>query len=96
MKIPDTTLTCRELVELVSEYVEGELPPRDRAVLEQHLLICSGCREYLAQVRLTVREAGALREPLRESQIPEPIKADLFRAFRALRAGAPTPGDGES
>ena len=48
-------LTCRELVERVTEYLDGALAPAEHAQLEQHLVLCLGCRHHLSQVR------GALR-----------------------------------
>ncbi|MDQ5874162.1 MAG: zf-HC2 domain-containing protein, partial [Actinomycetota bacterium] len=44
-------LTCRELVELVTDYLEGGLTPEDRMRFEEHLLICEGCSAYVDQVR---------------------------------------------
>lgn len=55
-------LTCRELVELVTDYLEGALPPEDAARFERHLAVCPGCTTYVEQIRETVRQAGRLRE----------------------------------
>jgi anti-sigma factor RsiW len=55
-------LTCRELVELVTDYLEGALPPGDAARFERHLAICPGCTTYVEQIRETVRQTGRLRE----------------------------------
>ena len=55
-------LTCQELVELVTDYFEGALPPADVDRFEQHLDVCPGCVTYVEQMRETVRLTGRLRE----------------------------------
>lgn len=55
-------LTCRELVELVTDYLEGALPPEDAARFERHLAVCPGCTTYVEQIREIVRQTGRLRE----------------------------------
>jgi len=50
-----TDLTCRELVELVTDYLEGTLPERERARFEAHLGECEACVAYVEQMRTTVR-----------------------------------------
>jgi anti-sigma factor RsiW len=54
-------LSCRELVELVTAYLEGTLPPGARKRFEAHLVECDGCTTYLEQMRTTIRLSGALR-----------------------------------
>jgi anti-sigma factor RsiW len=78
MTPPPDELTCRELVELVTDYLEGALPDEERARFEAHLAECDGCAAYLAQMRDTLRIAGRLRE---ESIAPE-ARESLLRAFR--------------
>jgi anti-sigma factor RsiW len=78
MTPPPDELTCRELVELVTDYLEGALPDEERARFEAHLVECDGCAAYLAQMRDTLRIAGRLRE---ESIAPE-ARESLLRAFR--------------
>jgi anti-sigma factor RsiW len=56
------SLTCAELVELVTDYLEGALPPAERERFEQHLEACPGCIAYVEQLRETVRLTGTLRE----------------------------------
>jgi anti-sigma factor RsiW len=73
-------LACRELVELVTEYLDGALDDAGRARVETHLAECDGCATYLDQIRATVAATGALP--------PEPIPpALLARLLDALRAG---------
>jgi anti-sigma factor RsiW len=55
-------LVCRELVELVTDYLEGTLSRRDRARFDAHIAACPHCTQYLAQFRETLRLTGMLRE----------------------------------
>jgi len=57
-----TELTCRELVELVTDYLEDMLSKVERVRFEEHLATCSGCRNYLKQMRRTVSTLGRLTE----------------------------------
>jgi anti-sigma factor RsiW len=74
----ERALTCHEVVELVTDYLEEALPPEDRRRVEEHLAGCQGCTRYLAQMRETIRLTGRLTE----EQIPEEHKAELLDAFR--------------
>jgi anti-sigma factor RsiW len=76
-------LTCRELVELVTDYLEGTLPDRERERFEAHLATCEGCTRYLVQMRETIRLTGMLAE----EQIPVAQRDALLEAFRDWRAG---------
>jgi anti-sigma factor RsiW len=71
-------LTCHEVVELITGYLEDTLPAAERARVEEHLSGCEGCTRYLAQMRETIRLTGMLTE----EQIPEEQKAELLDAFR--------------
>ena len=55
------TLTCVELVELVTDYLEGALSAEDSDRFERHLEACSGCTAYVDQFRETIRLTGSLR-----------------------------------
>jgi anti-sigma factor RsiW len=55
-------LTCKELVELVTDYFEGSLPPQDRGRFEEHMMSCPPCRAYLEQLRATMRLLGSIPE----------------------------------
>jgi anti-sigma factor RsiW len=83
MSDPTTTdaLSCQELVELVTEYLEGTLPEGERARFDGHLRDCEGCRVYLDQMRRTIRTVGALSE---ESIAPE-ARDGLLAALRDWR-----------
>jgi anti-sigma factor RsiW len=55
-------LTCQELVELVTDYLEGSLPSGERARFAAHLADCDYCVGYIEQMRLTIRAVGRLSE----------------------------------
>ena len=74
-------LTCQELVELVTDYLEGALDAVDRARFEEHLAMCSGCRAYVEQLRTTLRLTGTLTE----AALSPHLRDDLLGAFRAWR-----------
>ena len=71
-------VTCIEVVELMSDYVEGALGPAERARVEEHLSLCPPCREYLAQIQATIVGAAGLTE----EEIPPSTMDALMDAFR--------------
>jgi anti-sigma factor RsiW len=71
-------MTCRELVELVTEYLEGTLPEEDRVRFDDHLVSCPHCVTYLDQMRTTVGLLGTLSE----DQVPHQARDELLSAFR--------------
>lgn len=77
------SLVCRQAVELVTDYLEGALSPRDRARFEDHLSGCPHCTEYLAQIRATIVTVGAI-EP--ESLDPA-VQDELVNLYRRWRSG---------
>ena len=76
-------LTCKEVVEIVTDYLEGALSELERARVERHLAACDGCSNYLEQMRETIRLTGMLTE----AQIPEEQRERLRDAFRDWKAG---------
>lgn len=71
-------LTCQELVELVTEYLEGALSAEDRERFEEHIAVCPPCRMHLKEMRETIRLLGDLTE---ESIRPR-ARDELLHAFR--------------
>jgi anti-sigma factor RsiW len=82
---PPGDLECRELVELVTDYLEGALPPEERARFEQHLVICSGCAAYVRQLRAALDAAGRLSE----DSLPDEARDRLLTAFRDWKRRRP-------
>jgi anti-sigma factor RsiW len=77
-------LTCRELVKLVTDYLEGELPLGERRRFEEHLGGCSVCPHYVEQLRATIRVLGKLGE----EDVPAPARDALLEVFRAWKRSA--------
>jgi anti-sigma factor RsiW len=75
-------ITCRELVELVTEYLEGVLTPAERTRFDEHVAACASCAAYLEQMRATRRVLGTPTE----SSISAEARATLLHAFRGWRA----------
>lgn len=71
-------LACDELVELVTDYLEGALPSPERVRFEMHLSECGPCEHYVEQMRLTIKAAGRLTEETIEPQAREA----LLKVFR--------------
>jgi predicted anti-sigma-YlaC factor YlaD len=76
-------LTCKEFVELVTEYFEGSMAPEEKNRFEAHLASCKGCETYLDQMAQTIRLTGQLRE----DQVPEEAQTELLNTFREWKKG---------
>ncbi len=74
-------LDCDEIVELVTDYLEGAMDARTAAAFEAHLTICEGCRRYLDQIRQTIDTTGVITD----SALPGHTEAALLDAFRNFR-----------
>lgn len=75
---PTEEMSCKELVELITDYLEGSLSAPERQRFEEHLDLCPGCRNYLDQMRQTIRTMGRLSE---ESLSPQ-ARDQLLQVFR--------------
>ena len=76
-------LTCQELVELITDYIEEMLPAVERARFEEHLALCTGCRNYLDQTRRTIHALGVLPE----DSIAPVVRDELLDIFRNWKRG---------
>jgi anti-sigma factor RsiW len=75
-------LVCQEMVELITDYLEGALTRSQRKRFDAHLAGCEHCTEYLRQMRVTIRLTGRLRaEDLTPAMREEFTK--LYRSWRA-------------
>ncbi len=72
-------LTCEQLVELVTEYLDGALSARERERFEAHLSYCPGCTSYVEQIGTTIRLTG---EPLTEESLSPEMRETLLSQFR--------------
>jgi anti-sigma factor RsiW len=77
------TISCQELVELVTDYLEGRLSWSDRRRVEDHLRLCDPCTTYVEQMRATIAATGRLRE----EDLSDEAKSALLDAFRSWERG---------
>ena len=78
-------MLCRHVAAIVTEYLDGQLEAAERAHLEQHLLICQACADFVTQTKLTVAGLEALACP----QLPAAVRAGLLLEFRKRSGGTP-------
>jgi anti-sigma factor RsiW len=71
-------ISCQEVVEIVTDYLDGALPATETALFEQHINFCDGCSWYLDQMMATVAAVGRLRE----DDLPAETRERLLVAFR--------------
>ena len=76
-----TAISCQEVVEVVTDYLEGRMSPADVAVFEAHLDLCDGCKWYVEQMRITIATVGRIDE----ADVPDELRATLTEAFRTRR-----------
>ena len=77
-------ITCREFEDFVLQYLDGELPARQRSMFEFHLRICRECREYLAAYQRSIEIGRAAFEATDEA-LPEDVPEDLIKAILEAR-----------
>jgi anti-sigma factor RsiW len=78
---PPEELSCRELVDVVTDYLEDTMAPVDRVRFEAHLSECPYCVNYLDQMRATISAVGGLTE----ESISSEARDELLAAFRGWR-----------
>jgi len=71
-------LTCQELVELITDYLEGALSAPDRARFDQHIAKCGWCKIYIEQMKTTIHAVGKLSK----AAVHPPGRDDLLAVFR--------------
>jgi anti-sigma factor RsiW len=74
-----TAISCQEVVEVITDYLEGRLSPEDVAIFEAHLELCDGCRWYLDQMRITIAAVGRVEE----TDVPPGLRDTVLDAFRS-------------
>lgn len=71
-------ISCQEVVELVTGYLERQLPSDEAALFEEHIVFCDGCEFYLDQMRATIAAVGRIEE----QDVPPETRDRLLAAFR--------------
>ena len=82
LRLRPRELACQQVVELVTDYLEGALSPAEHRRFEAHLAGCPHCTEYLAQMRETIRLAGRVAP----EDLTPVMRADLTDLYRRWRA----------
>jgi len=77
-------ISCQEIVELVTDYLEGAMSPGDVARFEHHLSLCEGCVFYVDQIRMTIAAVGGIGG----EDVPPEVRDDLVAAFRDFKRTA--------
>jgi anti-sigma factor RsiW len=90
---PPGGLACAQLVELVTEYLEGALSDEDRGRFEEHVSGCDGCAMYVEQLRQTLDMLGRITPDDLTPQAERDL-LDAFRDWKAGGAGATDPSPG--
>lgn len=78
-------LTCREFVELLTDYLDDALPAEQRAEIERHVVFCRGCSNYLEQMHSTIGLLRRIADDDPGAAPPDAVVA-IFRQWRAERA----------
>ena len=83
----DTTeqMTCQELVELVTDHLEGALDPCDELRFDDHLRTCPHCVDYVEQIQVVVEALGGLAE----QPLPDDLRDRLIASFRVWKRVGP-------
>lgn len=74
-------LSCQDVVELITEYLEGSLPAKRRLGFEEHVAICPPCRNYFSQFRHTIQ----VGKRIEEDQLPPAVRDALVKVFHDWR-----------
>ena len=86
LRAPD--LVCQQVVELVTDYLEGSLSARDARRFERHLAACDGCEAYVEQIRVTIAVTGQVTL----EDLDEQVVDQLLSLFEAYREEGDAPG----
>lgn len=76
-----TAISCQEVVEVITDYLERRLPPEDVAIFDAHLALCDGCQWYLDQMRITIAAVGRIED----EAVPAELRDTVLAAFRDRR-----------
>jgi anti-sigma factor RsiW len=77
-------LSCQEMIEVVTDYLDDALPPGERQRFEHHLSYCRGCVAYTGQMRETIRQTAMVA---REESLSPELRERLVAQFRSWRRG---------
>jgi predicted anti-sigma-YlaC factor YlaD len=73
-------MTCRQLIDFIQSYLEGELPPLRAAAFTFHLMLCHDCRNYLETYQRTIEMSRLAMTP--NEPVPSDVPSGLIYAIR--------------
>ena len=76
-------MSCQEMTELITEFLDGSMPWFQRIRFQMHVGLCRGCRHYLGQMKLTIKTLGQLPP----DPMPPEIRDEMLRRFRNWKKG---------
>jgi anti-sigma factor (TIGR02949 family) len=76
--------SCQEMTEVVTNYLDGALPPDEGQQFEHHLSYCAGCSTYVDQMRETISQTGVIPH---EETLPPALRERIVAQFRTWRQG---------
>ena len=77
-------LSCQEMIEVVTNYLDDALPPEEQQRFERHLSYCAGCSTYTEQMRETIRQTGMVAG---EEALPPALREEIVARFRTWKRG---------
>ena len=77
-------LSCQEMIEVVTNYLDGALPPDEQQRFDRHLSRCAGCNTYVDQIRETIRQTGMVP---REESLSPVLREQIVEQFRNWKRG---------
>ena len=80
----NTEFSCQEMIEVVTDYLDGALPGEERDRYERHLSYCAGCATYFEQMRETITQTGMVA---REESLPPGLRDEIVAQFRNWKRG---------
>jgi anti-sigma factor (TIGR02949 family) len=83
-------LSCQDIIEIVTEYLEGAMSTEERQRFEDHLSSCPGCVTYVEQIRRTIDLVGKAPH---EEDLPPALREGLVAQFRSWQGGGATAGE---
>jgi len=80
----NTEYSCQEMIEVVTNYLDGALPTDEEQRFERHLSRCAGCNTYLDQIRETIRQTGMVSHG---ESLPPALRKEIVAQFRNWKRG---------
>ncbi len=77
-------MTCREILDFLFDYLDGNLSPAQRALFEEHFAICPSCVAYLHNYRQTIKLVRSVRGEYKPEEISEELLQKVFAAREAV------------